>query len=299
MNSLVSVVKKDFSDSIRSLTLLTATALMVVLTAAVYLFAWGAQDIEGVRIEVGTLGVFLLVQFLIGLIGILIGFAAIVGERERGSLKILLSLPPTRRDVFLGKFIGRFLVAATAIVSTFLVISLLSVATFGTVPVTDFVTLTLGAMLLAGIWVSLSVGLSAVSRSRTRAIASCLGLWIVLTILWDILLWLAHFLIEGGEAPTGAEVEAEPTWYLFVQQLHPVDALRNVMDSRVAHDVVPAFFQMPGQRGAYTLPERYHGMEGATEVPAYLTSEFALAVMIAWICVPLVIGYLRFRAADL
>ena len=34
------------------------------------------------------------------------GFDAIVGERERGSLDLLLSLPITRLELLLGKYLG-------------------------------------------------------------------------------------------------------------------------------------------------------------------------------------------------
>ena len=36
----------------------------------------------------------------------LLGFDAIVGERERGSLDLLLALPITRLELLLGKYLG-------------------------------------------------------------------------------------------------------------------------------------------------------------------------------------------------
>ena len=47
-----------------------------------------------------------LVIYLVPLIALILGYDAIVGEREEGSLDLLLSMPLTRIELLLGKFVG-------------------------------------------------------------------------------------------------------------------------------------------------------------------------------------------------
>jgi len=42
--------------------------------------------------------------YLVPLISLILGYDAIVGERERGSLDLLLALPITRLELLLGKY---------------------------------------------------------------------------------------------------------------------------------------------------------------------------------------------------
>ncbi|RQG92899.1 ABC transporter [Natrarchaeobius halalkaliphilus] len=303
MRTMATVVRKDFSDSVRSLSLWVATLLLVAAACAVYLFVWGAQDIAGPRLETGILSMTFPLQFLIGLIALLVGFGAIVGERTTGSIKILLGLPPTRRDVFLGKFVGRFLVIAVPIAVTFLAVSVLSLVTYGEVPIADFAPLLLGALLLGAVWTSIAVSFSAVTESRTRVIAACLSVWLVLVVLWEILLTILYYIVEGTfPEAAGPDFVAEPTWVLVLQRLNPIEAFAFLSSEYVEPMILPAlfpFFVGEQRWGEYTTAERYHGQEGATEIPFYLEGEFGAVILLAWIVIPLAIGYLRFRSVDL
>lgn len=119
--SLLAVVKKDFTDSLRSGSFL-ATTLLFVLTAGF----WAAiQHVPMMYADsdVPTSTLALLnsmgqpMAFFVPMLGLGISYASIAGERDSGSIKILLSLPNSRRDVVLGKFIGRCAVLTLAILS--------------------------------------------------------------------------------------------------------------------------------------------------------------------------------------
>ncbi|ELY96999.1 ABC-2 type transporter [Natrialba chahannaoensis JCM 10990] len=302
MTTVLSVAKKDFSDAARAFSLWVATLLLVGAVCAVYFFIWGASDIPEPRLDHGIMAIMYPIQFLIGLIALLIGFGAIVGERTTGSIKFLLGLPPTRGDMFFGKFIGRFLVLAVAIIVTFIAVSGLSAATYGEIPLSEFGPLLLFSLLLGAVWTSIVVTLSALSASRTRVIAACISIWLLFVVLWEILLSIIHLLIEGAfPEAMGPDLVAEPTWMLVLQRLNPVEAFAIVSSEYVGPTILPALFTFitGAQRGEYTITERYHGQEGATEVPFFLEGEIALIILLAWVLIPLAIGYLRFRSVDL
>jgi Cu-processing system permease protein len=70
-------------------------------------FGGAQQGMVGFRsIEFTIASLVSLVIYLIPLIALVLGFDAIVGERERGSLDLLLSMPITRFELLLGKYLG-------------------------------------------------------------------------------------------------------------------------------------------------------------------------------------------------
>jgi Cu-processing system permease protein len=85
-----------------------AVALVFTVFSLVIAYFGGAQQgAVGFRsIEFTIASLVSLVIYLIPLIALLLGFDAIVGERERGSLDLLLSLPITRLELLLGKYLG-------------------------------------------------------------------------------------------------------------------------------------------------------------------------------------------------
>jgi ABC-2 type transport system permease protein len=64
---------------------------------------------------------------IVPVLALVASYLAIAGERESGTLKLLLGMPPTRREVVLGKLLGRLAVTTTAIVVAFTVGALLAV----------------------------------------------------------------------------------------------------------------------------------------------------------------------------
>ncbi|MCD6468240.1 MAG: ABC transporter permease subunit, partial [Thermoplasmata archaeon] len=103
------VAKKEIMDNIRNKWIVLISILFASLTLLVSyagsFFSSGWQDLEF------TIGAMIfLVQILISIIGLILGYGAVVVEVDQGSMNYLLSLPTTRRDVLLGKFLGLSLV---------------------------------------------------------------------------------------------------------------------------------------------------------------------------------------------
>ena len=104
---IATVAGKEFWDRIRSLWVLAIAVLFTVFALAIAYFGGAQQGAIGFRsIEFTIASLVSLVIYLIPLIALLLGFDAIVGERERGSLDLLLSMPITRLELLLGKFLG-------------------------------------------------------------------------------------------------------------------------------------------------------------------------------------------------
>lgn len=170
---------------------LMASALFVALSLGVSLYGRSA---EAAQASVTAPSVVTLSAFLVPLVALILGHDAIVGERERNTLGLLLTLPVRRFQVVLAKFTGRALALAIASVAGLGASALaLEPAYRATITVLVLPTLALGLAFL-----SLGVGLSCVVRRRVTAATLAVVTWFLLVFVYDLGLLLALVLTDGA-----------------------------------------------------------------------------------------------------
>ena len=130
--------------------------------------------------------------FIIGgvlsLVALLFTFEAIVGEKERGTLKLVMAQSLPRHTLLLGKFLGAMLVLTLVmvlgvVVNLLLVLSL-SEANLGAGETAKLVGMVGLALLYLSIFVSLGLWVSARSSSARASLVSVLLLWTCTTLIW-------------------------------------------------------------------------------------------------------------------
>lgn len=290
MNRTLVVARKDFEDAVQSKMLWSLMGLLVGIILLIYVAIWWNVDSPEALDIVGPASA--IMQLIVPLVALIAGYMAIVGERQSGSVKVLLSLPPTRRDVVFGKLLGRSGVIFAAIGAAFLALVALSLVFFQSLPLEDFLGIG-GASLLTGIaFIGIAVGISAMVATRGRAMAGVIGLYLLCLLFWDILTAGIYRLVEGELPPgPGGEFEA---WYVFLQWLNPVEAYAVLTDAILGESF-----------GAFTIPLFAPQEASATErvvageVPAYLQDPVAIPILLVWCLLPVCLGYLRFRGVDL
>jgi len=265
------VARKDFADAVRSRSLWTVAGTFVFASvAAALVYALVALQSSASSQSIARLAglLHLIAGVLVPVTALLTGYRAIVGERETGSIKLLLSLPHERRNVVIGKLVGRSLVVAVAVAAGFgLATAVAAVFSPASLPV--FVGVTAATILFAVAFVAIAVGLSAASGSARRAATGAFGAFVLFDIVWQRIPGL-YSAAAGGQPPA---------WVLFLQRLSPNGAYS----------------------GVYTL---FGGTESVSAtlggpVPVYLSWWVAALILVAWIVLPTWIGYRRFAAADL
>lgn len=278
--STVLVARKEVRDAIRSRTLLGVTALFVAfsaggvtLLAAVPVFSNGAGSGDPLAVLFGLLAP---AGLFVPIIGLLVGFKAVVGERERGSVYCLLGLAHDRLDVVAGKFLGRATVVAIATAAGFAAGAVALLAVEGPFQPLDYLLFTLLTILLGATFVGLGVGLSAATGSTTRAAWGAFSLLVLFQFLWEVLRIGALYAVTGSLP----EEPPFPNWYVLLSQLNPQAAYSNAAMATLS-DGNPLVDQVAGSP------------------PFFVQEWFGLLVLVAWGAVPLALGYLRFRAVDL
>lgn len=285
------VARKDFEDAARSRMLWAITALFVLTTAGGMYALNIAFDEQSATSAIRWLGS--PASLVVPLAAIVVGYLAIAGERESGSIKILLGLPHTRRDVVIGKLLGRTGVVAVATVVAFAAGAVVLLVQYGSLPFVKFALLGALTFFFAMVFVGIAIGFSAFTKTRSRAMAGAIGIFFLFQFVWSVVPLGIYYLLEGSiPDPLGGNL---PAWYFLVQLLNPSNAYAAASG---------LFIDSAGVKNALIGPVGESGqtiadfVQGGT-VPFYLTEWFSLVVLVAWLVVPVAIGYWRFNNADL
>lgn len=129
--------------------------------------------------------------FLLPLVAIALGFDAINGEYNRGTLSRVLS-QPIYRDAFLtGKFLGGLIVLAMCLLVLWLLVTGLGILLLGLPPSGEELLRGLAFLLAsfayAGVWLAVSLVFSTLFRSPATSALAALALWLVMTVFWSML----------------------------------------------------------------------------------------------------------------
>jgi len=268
LTQVLTVARKELRDRLRNRWVL-AVALVFTAFALVIAYAGGAQQgAVGLRsIEATIASLTSLVIYLIPLIALLLGFDAIVGERERGSLDLLLALPITRLELLLGKYLGLAAALALSTLAGFGLVALLLGAQVGPRALEPYAGFMASAVLLGLAFLSLAVMLSVLAGERTRASGMAIALWFFFVLVFDLLLL-------GLLVATGGQFGGDALAYLLL--LNPADVFR-----------ILNVFSLEEMRNTFGL---------ATLVPTALGKPWLMAlVMLGWIAAPLAVATWRFR----
>jgi Cu-processing system permease protein len=259
---------KEFRDRIRNRWVLAVALVFAVFSLVITYFGGAQQGQVGLRsIEFTIASLVSLVIYLIPLIALLLGFDAIVGERERGSLDLLLALPITRLELLLGKYLGLAAALTLSTVGGFALDAALLFRQFGAQGLYHYGGFMLSSVLLGLVFLSLAVLLSVLTRERTRASGLAIALWFGFVLVFDLLM-LGLLVASGGEFGGAA--------LAYVLLLNPTDIFR-----------ILNIFSLDQMRTLYGL---------TSIVPPALANPWLMgAAMLAWIVVPLTLATWRFR----
>lgn len=279
------VAEKDFRDAIRS-------RLLIVLTLLFTLFSAGAAylvteiDPPQQAALTGEVTTVLLISGLVSatavfipIVSIAVAYRSLAGERDSGSLKLLLSLPNSRLDVVLGKFVGRSGVVAVALFVGFAVGIVVTASLADAFSPLEYVVFVGISMLFAFVFIAITVGVSAFTSSTSRAAYGAFGLFVVFQFLWSSLAQGVAYAVNGFSFE-GIE-EGDAVFELF--------QVLTILDPTAAY-----------QQGTLWVVRRLADSgESNPDLAFYLQDWFGFIVMALWIVVPLAIGYTRFESSDL
>jgi len=292
------VARKDFRDAVQSrwLWVLSALSILVFAGAAIgRLYVGGGSQQEAAAILRGFL--FYLKQgtaIIIPLTALVIAYGSITRERESGTIKLLLSLPHSRDDVVLGKFLGRSGVVGLPVLIGFFVALLALLPAASGVDVLVYVEFALLTALLGVVFVGIAVGVSAAANTNQQALVGAGGLFATFWFLWN-------FFVTGvNRAATelfGLSTPQQFQLRLALKILNPIQAYKSLVDSLFMSDLearVRMFSLLLG-----TIPNQQAAQALSPNLSPVFSDGAVLLAMLLWLAIPLAVGVVWFRDADL
>ena len=189
------------------------TALAIVMTLAL------AEPQSGrfrppMELAVVTIGSAL--SFLLPLVCLVGSYAALVGERETGSVRFLLGLPNSRDDAYFGKYLSRATVVLVPLVVCLALTGVIVATTFRNGSFLGILGLTLVSIPYALLFVGIGLTASAYADTSNRAVAVVIAAFVVLRAGWPALQFV---LMQGVENRF-----PKPEWYFWIGRLNPINA---------------------------------------------------------------------------
>lgn len=254
MTNILIVAQRELRDDLRNHWAIAITAVFATLSLAIAYFGAvtaghvGFTSFSATIASLTTLG-----AFIIPLIALLVAYDAIVGERDGGTLPLLLSYPILRLELAAGKFLGHSAVLSLAILLGFgLAMGVIEAAMPQTRTLAVFgevVTFMASAALLGASFVAIACLISVLAREKAQAAGLALLAWLVLVILFDLVL-LAVLVLSGGN-PT------EQAIYPWLLLLNPIDVFRLINLTGLGGHGGGAFFLAMSGGDACSTPVLY------------------------------------------
>jgi ABC-type transport system involved in multi-copper enzyme maturation permease subunit len=275
--TIYTIAKKEFLDNIRNKWIIVISLIFIILTILSAYVAGGSSDevFGGMEATVASLmGIYTL---LIPLIAILLGFSTIAGEAETGALSVVLSYPVSRVEVLLGKFLGLGSVLAVTPIIGFGISGVIIAAIIGIEEGLAFLAFISLAIILGLMYLSLIICISALCRTRARAIAGG-----VILFFWAMIYGIIILAIYQG---TGGDVQklfsgqaTYPDWLWGSVVFSPGD---------INQMAVLRVFNLKQMMGVQF------------DAPDWMNIPFLVFVQLVWIIIPLILGYFIFKRRDI
>ncbi|MFA5535696.1 MAG: ABC transporter permease subunit [Bacillota bacterium] len=189
ISQMITVAEKELLEAIRSRWLITFTIVFALLALLISFFGMSGLGVGGGyqgfnRVTAGLLN---LVLYLLPLIALVMGGAAVAGEKESGSLHVLLVHPVSKAEVIVGKFLGLGLALMAAILTGFGGAGIVIALKVGTMSMGDYLTFVILSMVLGLTFLSIALLLSVVTSRRAQAMGLAIFAWFLMVLVYDFL----------------------------------------------------------------------------------------------------------------
>jgi ABC-type transport system involved in multi-copper enzyme maturation permease subunit len=127
-----------------------------------------------------------LVQYLVPLLGLLLGHDLLVSETEERTLRLLLAAGVTRSRLLLGKFVGGSFSLAVPLLSGFIIAGAAIGLTTRDNSIASFLRLASSGLVLGIVFLAIGLTVSAFSRTRVQSLVLALLTWCVAVFVFDL-----------------------------------------------------------------------------------------------------------------
>ena len=272
---LLILAAEEFLEGLRNRWVISAVLLLATLAFSLALL--GTSPIGETRVgalNVTTVSLASLSVYLLPLVALTLSYDSIVGERESGTLLLLLTYPISRWQVICGKFLGHFAIIAVAILlgygSTGVYIAISDGAAMQ--DWLQFAAMLGSSMMLGSAFIALGYLISVTVSSRATAAGMAISTWLLVVVVYDLL--LLGLVLSDTRDLISSDL------FSTLLLLNPADIYR--------------LFNLAGSEAASLVS----GSLGALE-SSFLSAGLLLSALCLWIIVPITAAIWVFNRHEL
>lgn len=267
----LTIAKKEIMDNIRNVSIIIFTVIFAILVLIVSYYGSMSAGFQGLEATIG--GMMLLVFFLIPIIGLVLGHAAINREIESGSMNSLVTYPVERWEVVIGKFLGLGGVLSFSIFVGFGIAGIIIGLNIPNLDYGSYLFFIVVTILLGLAFMSISMLFSTILKNRTSSIVLAIFLWFLFTMLWSLIM-------VGLVLATSKSYIDAPDWVYGFFYSNPIYAYEGLVSLNV----------VPTGQGVNT---------NAASYPWFYSTGALMSVILMWIIVSLVSSIIIFYKKDI
>lgn len=218
---VAAIAAKEFGDRFRSGWVIACMLLWLGVVGFASFFGLlqiGRIGLQGYERTVVSL--LNLVQYLVPLLGLLLGHDLMVGESEERTLRLIFATGVSRSRVVCGKFIGGCLTLSVPLALGFTVEGVAIGLSAGTQSLLPFTRLALSGLGLGVLFLAIGLTISSFSRTRVQALVLALLAWCIAVFVFDL---VALSLLVSTKATTASreiEIVCDATHVNSAADLH-------------------------------------------------------------------------------
>jgi Cu-processing system permease protein len=272
---LLILAAAEFLEGLRNRWVISAVLLLTILAFSLALL--GTSPIGETRVgalNVTTVSLASLSVYLLPLIALTLSYDSVVGERESGTLLLLLTYPISRWQIICGKFLGHFAIIAVAILLGYGFTGVYIAITEGAAMQDwlQFAAMLGSSMMLGSAFIALGYLISVTVSSRATAAGIAISTWLLVVVVYDLLL-LGLVLSDTRDL-----ISSDLFGTLLL--LNPADIYR--------------LFNLAGSEAASLVS----GSLGALE-SSFLSAGLLLSALCLWIIAPITVAIWVFNRHEL
>jgi len=192
--------------------------------------------------------------YLVPLAALALGYGAVVGAAERGTLELLFSLPLPREGVLAGKFLGRAAAFATGVTLGLGAGGVAVLARYGIGMLPAYLHYLLTAVTVGVAFLAVGVCLSAAASDKARALGAALLAWVWFVLVYDLAALWAVVALDPPRLALALVVLGNPADVLRVVVLSLVPSGTGGIGATIAATTVPAVALVAGLLAWVAVP---------------------------------------------
>ena len=215
------IAAKEFGDRLRSGWVIACVLLWlgaIGLTSFFGLLQVGRVGAQGY--ERTVISLLNLVQYLVPLLGLLLGHDLIVSENEERTLRLVLAGGTSRTRLLLGKFLGGCLTLAVPLTLGFAIAGTVIGLIAKDQGVASFLRLAVSGLVLGILFLSIGLVISTFCRTRVQSLVVALLLWCVAVFVFDLVALSVLLSTQATTASQEIEILCDTTHINRATDLH-------------------------------------------------------------------------------